>query len=62
MKIEINIDCVDDTKRIPKGQTLTWIVIGDDMSRDARMRKLADIIVQALKEHYPITKEKVVSK
>jgi hypothetical protein len=53
MKIEITIDCVDDTKRIPKGQVIQWIVRHPDKSRDKRMQEVGQIIAKALKAAYP---------
>jgi len=52
MKIEISIDCVDDTGRIPKGQIITWTCIGLH-SRDAKIRRVANAIAKALRETYP---------
>lgn len=55
MKIEISIDCTDDTGRIPKGQTIMWQIMSEDgdLSRDARMKKLGTVIIKALRANYP---------
>lgn len=56
MRIEITIDCVDDTKRIPQGQVIQWIVKGDK-SRDYRMREVGQLIANTLKKNYPGQKD-----
>jgi hypothetical protein len=55
VKIEISIDCIDETHRIPKGQTILWEIKSDgkDLSRDVRMRKLGAVILKALRSEYP---------
>lgn len=55
MKVEISIDCIDDTGRIPRGQTIMWEVRSEDgdLSRDARMKTLSAVILKALRAHYP---------
>ena len=56
MKIEISIDCIDDTGRIPRGQTILWEVRatdGKELSRDARMRKINTVILKALRANFP---------
>jgi len=55
MNVEISIDCIDDTGRIPKGQVILWELRsdGNDLSRDARMRKLTTTILKALRANYP---------
>lgn len=52
MRLEITIDCVDDTLRRPRGQVISWIVRGPK-SRDARMREIGQMIADVLHEHYP---------
>lgn len=60
MKVEISIDCVDDTGRIPKGQIIVWDIsasaTGRDCSRDVRMRAVAKDIVTMLRKNYPKTR------
>lgn len=51
MKIEICIQCIDDG-RVPKHQIITWECKGN-LSRDARMRKVGNAIVKALKQEFP---------
>lgn len=57
MKVEISIDCVDDTGRIPKGQIILWEIeskaLGGDASRDVRMRAVAKEIVAVLRSKFP---------
>ncbi len=55
MKVEISIDCTDDTGRIPKGQVILWEIRSEDgdLSRDARMKKLGAVILKALRTSYP---------
>jgi hypothetical protein len=57
VKIEISIDCIDDTGRIPKGQVIVWDVpssaFGGDVSRDRRMRAIAKDIVGTLRQKCP---------
>lgn len=52
MRIEISIDCVDDTKRIPQGQVISWICKGES-SRDARMQAVGQAIIAILKQMHP---------
>lgn len=56
MRIEITVDCVDDTKRIPQGQVISWIVKGEK-SRDARIKEVADMIVAGLRKSYPAPRD-----
>lgn len=56
MRIEITVDCVDDTKRIPQGQVIQWIIKGNT-SRDYRMREVGQMIADALKANYPGPKD-----
>jgi hypothetical protein len=51
MRVEISIDCIDDTGRLPHGQIIEWQVNGEQ-SRDVRLRMVADVIVNALKENW----------
>jgi len=55
MRIEISIDCVDDTQRIPKGFTFMWEINPTDklLSRDARMRAVSKSLIQAMRDNYP---------
>ena len=55
MKVEISIDCIDDTGRIPKSQVIIWEIKSEDgdLSRDARMRTCASVILKTLRSHYP---------
>jgi len=55
MKVEISVDCIDDTGRVPKGQVILWDIRSDgkDLSRDARMKKLSAVILKALRAEYP---------
>ncbi len=57
MKVEISIDCVDDTGRVPKGQVILWDVrsdaFGEDVSRDVRMRAVAKEVLGLLRKKFP---------
>lgn len=53
--VEISVDCIDDTGRVPKGQVILWKLEATDreISRDARQRKLIRNIVAMLRKEYP---------
>lgn len=55
MRIEISIDCVDETKRIPKGFTFMWEIKPTDkhISRDARLRSVSKLLVETMRSNYP---------
>lgn len=55
MKLEITVDCVDDTQRIPKGFTFMWEIQPTDklLSRDARLRAVSKTLLQAMRDNYP---------
>jgi hypothetical protein len=66
MRIGISIDCVDDTHRIPKGFTFMWEIKPTDnlVSRDARMRSVAKLLIATMRQNYPslLKKKKIDSK
>lgn len=52
MRVEITIDCIDDTKRIPQGQVIQWFISGEK-SRDYKIHDVGQVIANALKAAYP---------
>lgn len=65
MMVEISVDCIDDTGRIPKGQRILWKLNATEkeISRDARMRKITRNILDMLRANYPsLLKKKKVTR
>jgi hypothetical protein len=51
MKIEIVVQCIDDG-RVPRHQIHNWEIKGNE-SRDVRMRKVMQAILEMMKREFP---------